>query len=283
MSCWMTGVAAGSPSRIALALTATSSGVNPARADDRWIDLEDRRRPADGVLDAVAHIHHALDVVNGVAHFRCPQCQQRRIGRKQFDLHRLRRVGQIANHVLQHLHVFDFQTRLLFFHPGAQFGDDFFAAAVALALQLHRDVAAVRLGHCRQSQLQSSAARCAFDLRDFAQHLLDVADHAIGFLQRTSGGRKIVNDEAAFIHFRQQVGTQQLIAAKRRDHQDHGENGNPPGTIEREAQPAFVELDHSPKAPAECSLFRSHQLFFVAQASVSRLGRLSRHHRGARE
>ena len=44
---------------------------------------------------------------------RGPSCvQQRRIGREDLDLDRLGRVGQVADHVLQHLDELDVQLRL---------------------------------------------------------------------------------------------------------------------------------------------------------------------------
>ena len=46
------------------------------------------------------------------------------VGREQLDLHRLGRVRQIADHVLQHLHELDFDAGLLLRYAGAQFGDD---------------------------------------------------------------------------------------------------------------------------------------------------------------
>ena len=65
---------------------------------------------------------------------------------------------------------------------GAQLGDDLVHAAVALGFQLDGDVAGVGLGHGGQTKLQAGAARVALDLRELAQHLLDVRDHAVGFV-----------------------------------------------------------------------------------------------------
>ena len=165
--------------------------------------MKDGRRTADGVFDSVAHVHYAADLLNGVTHFRCPLLQQIGVRREQLDLHGFRRIRQVADHVLQHLDVFDFQAGFLLLNLGAQLRDDFFAAAAALALELYGNVATVGFGDGSEAQLQTGAARCAFDFGDFTQNLLNVADHAVGLLQRSSGGRKIVDDEAAFIHRRE--------------------------------------------------------------------------------
>ena len=134
--------------------------------------------------------------------------QQRGVGGEQLDLDRLGRVRQVADHVLQHLDELHVDARLLLLDLGAQIGDDFVDAAIALALELDRDVAGIGLGHGRQPQLQAGAARVAFHFGKLAHHLLDVADHTVGLLQRGAGRHDVVDHEAAFIHVGQQVGAQ---------------------------------------------------------------------------
>ena len=81
-----------------------------------------------------------------------------------------------------------------------------------LAFSLTRMSPVVGFGYGRQTELQAGAARSAFHFGNLAQHLLDVADHAVGFRQRTARGHEVVEDESAFVHFRQQVGTGKVVA-----------------------------------------------------------------------
>ena len=57
------------------------------------------------------------------------------------------------------------------------------AAALTVALQLHRNVAGIGFCHLRESQLQASAARRALYFGRFAEDLFHVRDHAIGLFQ----------------------------------------------------------------------------------------------------
>ena len=97
---------------MALASSSTSCGEKPARAVTAWIDVEDRGRAADGVLDAVQHVHHAGNLLDGVAHLRRPLLQQLGVLREELDDHRLGRAGEVADHVLQHLRELDVEHRL---------------------------------------------------------------------------------------------------------------------------------------------------------------------------
>ena len=78
----------------------------------RLIHLEQRRRAADGVLDAVEHVDDAGQLLDRLADLRRPLLQQRRILREQLDRDRLGRAGQIADHVLQQLHELDVEHRV---------------------------------------------------------------------------------------------------------------------------------------------------------------------------
>ena len=92
----------------------------------------------------------------------------------------------------------------------AHVGNDFVDVALAIVLQLHGEVAAIGFGDGGQSQLQSGAPRSVFDFRHGAQNLLDVQQDAIGFGERASRRSEVVQNEAAFIHFREQVGSQKV-------------------------------------------------------------------------
>ena len=95
-------------------------------------------------------------------------------------------------------------------------------------------------------------------------------DHAVGFFQRSSRGRDVVEHKAAFVHRGQQVGAQRFVAEEGRHHQHHRKYCNPPRAIQRETQPAFVELDHAAEASAQRRFFRRQQLVFLAEIVARR-------------
>ena len=140
-------------------------------------------RPADRVLDSVLHIHHTLNLADGIANLGSQFLQQRGIGGENLDLDRLGRVGKIADHVLQYLYELNIQLRLSPLDLLAHIRHHLVDAAIPFALQLHRDVASVRLCHCRESHLQPSTPRCSFHLRRAAQDPLHVRQHAVRLRQ----------------------------------------------------------------------------------------------------
>ena len=90
--------------------------------------------------------------------------QQRRIVGEDLDLDRLGSVGEVADHVLQHLGELDVEFGLGLLDLVAHVVHDFVDAAVALGLQLDGEVAGVGFGHGGKAHLQAGAARGAFDL-----------------------------------------------------------------------------------------------------------------------
>ena len=66
----------------------------------------------------------------------------------------------------------------------------------ALGFQLHGEVAGVRLGDAGEAELQPGAAREALDVRRLLQQPLDVAQHAVGLVERRARRRGVVEDEA---------------------------------------------------------------------------------------
>ncbi len=135
-----------------------------ARGNHR-IDGDHNRRSADGVLDPVFHIHHALDLLDLVGDLGPPIFQQIRVGRKQLDLHRLGGIGQIADHVLQDLREFDVKLRVLFVDFGPNLRNDFIDVTVAIAFQPNGEVAPVSLCDRGEPKLETGAPRGAIDLR----------------------------------------------------------------------------------------------------------------------
>ena len=212
---------------------------------DRWIDVEERGRTADGVLDAVEHVHHSGNLLDGVADLRRPRAQQVGVLREELDGHRFGRAGEIADHVLQQLHELDVQHRFGFRDLGAHVGDHLVAAAAALAFQLDRDIAGVGFGDGGQAELQAGAPRSALHLGDGAQDLLHVGDHAVGLFERRAGRHDVVDDEAAFVHGGQQVGPAIAVTDVGAADQQDAENRQQQRMFEGHPQHALVGV-HEP-------------------------------------
>ena len=96
-----------------------------------------------------------------------------------------------------------------------------------MALELDREVAGVGLGHRGQAQLQAGAARSVFDLGNGVQDAVDVLQHAIGLGQRAARGHDVVENEAALIHLRQQIGAKRLVAGPGADYQQQADGAGP--------------------------------------------------------
>ena len=103
------------------------------------------------------------------------------------DFDGLRRPRQVADQVFQDVRELDLDGGLGAGDLVPQFGRDLFQGAAAVALQLDQEVARVGLRD-GQRQARAGAARVAFDFRRFAQVLLDVAEDAVGLLERRAGG-----------------------------------------------------------------------------------------------
>ena len=117
----------------------------------------------------------------------------------------------------------------------------FVDAAAALGLELHGEVAGVGFGHGGQAHLQAGAARGAFDFRHRVQDALDVLQHAVGLGQRAAGGHDVVEDEAAFVHLRQQVGAERLVADPGADDQQQAGAAEPQRLGQRPVEHAAMD------------------------------------------
>src|SRR6185437_12596404 len=108
--------------------------------------------------------------------------------------------------------------------------------------------------------------RGALDFGHGAQDALDAFEHGIGFGERAAGRHDVVEDEAALVHFRQQVGAEGLVAEVRSRHQRQAHQDEPEGSGEGAAEPALVEADHAAEEARERSVFGGQQLFHFAGA-----------------
>src|ERR1039457_6726940 len=197
-----------------------------ARRDD-GIDLEAGRWPADGVLDAVLDIDDALDLFDGIADARAELTKQGRIVYKKLDLDWLRRIGEVANHVLQHLRKFNVEFRLGCTNLRADIVNDFVDGPAAFGFQLDSEIASVGFGHGGKAHLQAGAARGALHFRSCVKDALYMLKDAIGFGERTACGHDVVEDETALVHLRKQVRAECLITKPRGNDQQHTGATNP--------------------------------------------------------
>ena len=173
-----------------------------------------------------------------------PSCvEQRRIVGEDLDLDRLRRVGRSPIIVLQHLRELDVQLRLGGLDLLAHIVHHLVDRAAALGFQLHGEVAGVGFGDGGEAHLQAGAARGDFDFGRGVQDALDMLKNAIGLAQRTAGRHDVVEDEAALIHLRQQVGAERLVAGPGADDKQQAGAADPERLGQRPVQRAFVEFE----------------------------------------
>ena len=109
----------------------------------------------------------------------------------------------------------------------AHVGHDVVDCAAALGLELYGEVAGVGLSDGGKAHLQAGAARGAFDFGLIAKDALDMVENAVGLSERTAGGHDVVEDESAFVHLRQQIGAQRLVANVRGDNQQQAGHAEP--------------------------------------------------------
>ena len=177
-------------------------GEAEARGDG-WIDAEGGGGTADGVLDAVEDIDDSGLFFDGGCDFVADLGEQGGIVVEEFDLNRLRRVGEIVDHVLEDLDELHVELGLLGFNLGAHIGHDVVDRLTALCLQLYGDVAGVCFGDCGETHLQAGAAGGGFDVGVIFEDCFDVLEDAVCLGKRTSGGHDVVDDEAALVHLRE--------------------------------------------------------------------------------
>ena len=141
---------------------------------DHGIDLEVGGRAADGILDAVLHIDHTGNLADGIAYPGTELCELCRVVRKYLELDGLGGIGEVADHVLQHLYELDVEFRLG--------GPDLLAnichyivdGSAALGFQFHGKVAGVGFVNRVEPHFHAGTARGDFHLGRGMQDPLDV-------------------------------------------------------------------------------------------------------------
>src|SRR5260370_2403838 len=109
-------------------------GKAEARGDGR-VNAKRGGGTADGVLNAVEDIDDSLLFFDGGCDLVTDLSQQGRIVIEEFDLNRLRRVGEIVDHVLQDLDKFNIEFGLLRFNLTAHDGHNVVARLTPLRHQ----------------------------------------------------------------------------------------------------------------------------------------------------
>src|SRR2546427_1289499 len=191
------------------------------------INLEVHRGTADGVFDSVQNIHHPFYLADRPRDFWGPSVEQRSVLRKQFDLDRLRLAGEVANHILQDLHELHANGRLLGVDLRANIFHYVVDGALAILPQLYQNVAAIGFGYGCKPELQAGSPRRALDFGNRLCDLLHAEHHAIGFRERGSRRRPIVERKPTFVHLGHQVGTGESIAEIRCCDQKHAQPRQP--------------------------------------------------------
>src|SRR5258708_36889971 len=128
-------------------------GEAEARGDG-WIDAKRGGGTADGVLDAVENIDDSGLFFDGGCDFVTDLGQQGRIVVEEFDLNRLRRVGEIVDHVFEDLDELHVELGCFRFNLSAYIGHNVIDGLTALCLQFYADVSGICYGDCGETHLR---------------------------------------------------------------------------------------------------------------------------------
>jgi hypothetical protein len=104
------------------------------------------------------------------------------------------------------------------------------------------------------AQRGPGAARVTFNLRRGLEDFLGLPHLAVGFRKAGSRRRHIINDEAAFVHLRQEIGFQTRIQKGRRRQHENSGGHREFSVVQRQPQNEFIKPDDS--AQNESTLFR---------------------------
>ena len=214
----MRGVGTSTPSRIAVVSSATSVGVKPKRAASWGSTSKLVAGPLIGVVDAVLDVYDAGYFLDFLGDASGEIGQLRGVVGEELDLDGFGCVREVTDVVLQDLRELDIELGFLLFDLRSYVGHHLVDAALAIFLEDHGDVAIVGLGHGGEAHLQAGAAAGVIDLRGLHEDLVNAREHLVGGGDGASGGHDVVEDEAAFVHLREQVGTERVVAEVRSRH-----------------------------------------------------------------
>src|SRR6185437_14515292 len=165
------------------------------------------------------------------------------------------------------------ELRIRFRDLRADVGDDLVNSAVAVALEQHGDIPGVGFRDGGEAELKTGAAGGAGHLRRRAQDAFDPLEHGIGLGERAARRHHVIEDKAAFIHFREQVGAERLVAEIRSRDQRQAHEGKPHRPRQRAAQPALVEPNDAAEKPRKRGFLGGQQLLHLARARRRRCRR----------
>lgn len=75
------------------------------------------------------------------------------------------------------------------------------------------------------------------------ENAVDVEQDAVGLLQGAAGRHDVIEDEGAFVHFRQEVGAESLVGEVCAQQKEQTGSGKPPGSLQSGAEDALVEAE----------------------------------------
>ena len=106
-----------------------------------------------------------------------------------------------------------------------QRGDDLVGRMFAVALELHREVAAIRLGD-EHAHFRAEPPGIALDIRVGAQDVLRLVENARRLGEARAGRRPVINHKTALVKFGQEIGLQVLenknAAGENQPAREHG-------------------------------------------------------------
>ncbi len=127
-------------------------------------------------------------------------------------------------------------------------------------LRLNGEVSAIRFGDRDEAQLQAGAARGIFDFWNRMQDFFDVLQDFVGFRERTARRRVVIQNESALIHFRQQVGSEKVVANQAQNDNNQRAGGHRPTAAQDRTHDTFVKIHDAAKDTRSVSVFQGQNV-----------------------
>ena len=167
--------------------------------------------------------------------------QRRGVFAENTDLDRLRRADQIADQIGEDAGKFDAQRGSV----DSILWRSWLRHVIGRRriFQLDREVAGVRFRHAGEAELRSRPPRISIHLGHLFQHLLDVMQHPVGLVERRTGRRDVIENEAVLLELGQELGAETFVDEEREhgEHRDDDENERTPR--QRVRKQPFVGID----------------------------------------
>ncbi len=224
-----------------------AEGVLQQARDRLGVDpLERRLAPVDvdlqgvaGGIDAVLHPDDPLDPTDFAGDGLCRRIQLFGVVGEEFDFHRLRHGGEIADEIFHQLGHLDIETGNLLFDPGANGVHHLPDGPARAGLETDEEVALVGLGQ-GPPEGGAGAARIGVDGGIVLDDLFHLSQQPVRFGEGGAGRTAIVEDEAPLVHARHEPRADLTIGQPAGGEQGHHQQQDQQGPGQKTGEQGLV-------------------------------------------